>query len=341
MRSLPSAPYNDAWLLNGLLVTGLAVLAFLSLFLGRGGNFLFQELGAVLQNDAETAWFILREIRLPRCLLAILVGASLGVCGAALQGLLRNPLAEPGLIGVSSGAALGAVVIFYFGLASAHVFILPLGGMAGAAVALCLIFLLVGRDPDIGTLILAGVAISALSGAFTALALNFADNPYAALEIVFWMLGSLTDRSLEHVGLALPFILLGLSFIAAAARGLDALVLGEEAAQSLGFNRYRLRFLIVVGTGLAVGACVSVTGIIGFVGLVVPHLVRPLAGQRPSVILVPSALAGANMLLAADLLVRLLSPTQELKIGVMTALIGAPFLVHLLRRLRREGMALS
>ena len=319
----------------------LAILFFLSLFLGRGGHFLFSELNAVAQDDAELAWIILTDIRLPRSLLALCIGASLGLSGAALQGLLRNPLAEPGLVGVSSGAALGAVVVFYFGLASTHALILPLGGMAGAAGALLLLFALAGRDPDVGTLILAGVAIAAVGGALSALALNFAPSPYAALEIVFWMLGSLADRSMEHVRLALPFMLAGIVLVGAAARGLDALALGEDTAQSLGFSQGRIKLLVIVGTGLSVGASVSVAGAISFVGLVVPHLIRPVIGHVPSRGLLTSALGGAAMLLTADLIVRLFSPAQELKIGVVTALVGAPFLIYLLHKARKSGAVMS
>jgi len=282
------------------------------------------------------------EIRLPRALLGLLVGASLGLTGAGLQGLLRNPLAEPGLIGASSGAALGAVLVFYSGLTLSAigmgtVMLVPVGGIAGALLALAVLYLLAGRNPSIVTIILAGVAISAFTGALTSLSLNLAPSPYAALEIVFWMLGSLTDRSMLQVWFVLPFMSVGWLLVASTWRALDALSLGEDTAATLGFSMKSVTLRAILGTGLAVGAAVSVTGVIGFVGLVVPHLMRPLVGQRPASLLLPSAIGGAALVLAADLLVRLPVDGPELKLGVVTALVGAPFFLWLILRTRREA----
>lgn len=286
-------------------------------------------------GDGGAAALVVWEIRLPRTILGALVGASLGLSGAALQGMLRNPLAEPGLIGVSGGAAFGSVLMLYFGLSAVFSYALPLGGMAGAFIAAFAIYTLAGRDSGIMTLILAGIAINSLAGALTALALNLAPNQYAALEIAFWLLGSLADRSTDHIILAAPFMLLGWVFLASSGRALDALTLGEETAQSLGFNLASVQFRVILGITLAVGAAVSITGGIAFVGLVVPHLLRPLVQQQPSRLLPASALGGAVLLLGSDIVVRLLPVGPELKLGVVTALIGAPFFLYLVLRMRR------
>lgn len=323
--------------LNAALAFLVLTLAALSLFGGWGGSWSGHS-RALAEAPPDIARLIFWEVRLPRVLLGLMVGAVLGLGGGALQGLLRNPLAEPGLVGASSGAALGAVIVFYFGAASATPLALPLGGIAGGVSGLTLLFLLAGRTPGITSLILAGVAVNAFAGALTALALNLAPNPFAVTEIVFWTMGSLADRGLDHVALAVVPCLLGAFLMLSAARGLDALTLGEDAAQSLGFPIGRLRVQVLAGAGLAVGAAVSVSGIIGFVGLVVPHLVRPFVGHEPGRLLVPSALAGAALLTAADVAARMAPGTAELKIGVLTALLGAPFFLHLLLKARREQL---
>jgi len=264
----------------------------------------------------------------------LLVGGTLGLCGAALQGLLRNPLAEPGLLGASSGAAFGAVVVFYFGLAGGSSLLLPLGAVAGSLLALAALYALAGRRGDFLTIVLAGIALNALAGALTSLALNFAPSPYAALEILFWMLGSLADRSLAQVYLALPLMVPGWLLVIAAARGLDALTLGEETAASLGMDPRRTQWLVIGGTALAVGAAVAVTGVVGFIGLVVPHVLRRAVGHRPSALLLPSFLGGAALATLADCAIRLMPPGPELKLGVVTALLGAPFFLHLVLRPR-------
>ncbi len=280
---------------------------------------------------------IARELRLPRALLAAAVGAALGLCGAALQGLLRNPLAEPGNIGVTSGAALGAVIMLYFGFASASIWALPAGAMAGAGLVVVLIFVLASTEGNTTALILAGVAISSIAMALTALAMNLSPNPWALGEIVFWLMGSVRDRSMADVALSLPFIIFGAGLILTTARGLDALVLGEETANSLGVNLISVRIRIILGTAMAVGAGVAVSGAIGFVGLIVPHILRPFTGHVPSRLLLPSALGGAALLLLADIGVRLLTNVtgSELYLGVFTALIGGPFFIYLILRIRR------
>lgn len=284
-----------------------------------------------------TAALIVGEVRLPRALLALLVGAALGMSGAALQGMLRNPLAEPAVIGVSPFAALGAVIAFYSGLANLHPLALPLGGVAGALLAVICLYLLAGRSGGVLTLVLAGIALSNLAGALTSLALSLSPNPFALAEIVFWLLGSLADRSMTHVGLAAPFIIAGCALLASTGRELDALTLGESTARSMGVRLGWLRAKVVVGTALAVGAGVAVSGAIGFVGLIVPHLLRPLAGWRPGLLLLPSALGGAALMLAADVAVRLPASGAELKLGVLTALIGAPFFLFMVLKSRGMG----
>ena len=327
-----AASFN--WPLHAALFAALLVVIPLALLTGRssaGPTFGF--------GGPDLAAAILFEIRLPRVLLGLLVGGTLGLCGAALQGLLRNPLAEPGLLGVSSGAAFGAVLVFYFGLAAAQSLLLPLGAVAGSLAALATLYALAGRRGDFLGIILAGIAINAFAAALTSLALNFAPSPYAALEILFWMLGSLADRSLAHVWLVLPLMIPGWAMIVLAARGLDALTLGEDTAQSLGFSPKTTQWLVIGGTALAVGAAVAVAGVVGFVGLVVPHLLRSAVGYHASRLLGPSFLAGAVLTLSADLAIRLMPPGPELKLGVVTALLGAPFFLRLVLRSRRGSLA--
>ena len=289
-----------------------------------------------LINDTGTAGVIMRDIRLPRMLLGLLAGAALGISGAALQGLLRNPLAEPGVMGIASFASLGAVIAIYFGLSSLFSFALPLTAMLGALVAAILLSLLSSRDNGVLTLILAGVALANLAAALMALALNLAPNPYAVSEIVFWILGSLKDRSFDDVLLAAPFVAVGLAVLASTGRALDALTLGEDAAKSLGIEVTQVQRRVIAGVTLAVGASVAVTGAIAFVGLIVPHLCRPFVGHMPSRLLIPSAIGGALLVLVADVAVRLVPSGPELMLGVFTSLIGVPFFLWLVFKLRRE-----
>ncbi len=292
--------------------------------------------GIGLPSGGEAARMILWEIRLPRAILGALIGGALGLSGAVLQGYLRNPLAEPGLLGISGGAALGAVIAIHTGAAGAFALALPAGGLLGAAIAALAVMLLAGERSGPLTLILAGVAISSLAGALTTLALNLSPNPFASVEMLFWLLGSLTDRSLVHVWLAAPLILAGAALLLTTGRALDALTLGEEAAQNLGVDLTGLRTRIVAGTALSVGAATAVAGTIGFVGLVVPHLLRPLVGHEPRRLLPASALGGAALILAADVALRLFAPLSEVRLGVVTALVGAPFFLWLIIKTRRE-----
>jgi iron complex transport system permease protein len=315
----------------------LLVLVFiLSLGIGPAGIGTMDALRALLGGADEGTRLIVNELRLPRAILGALVGASLGLSGAALQGYLRNPLAEPGLIGVSSTAALGAVLTLYSGIAAAFTLALPLGGIAGAVIGVSLLQLLAGRGGSALTLILAGIAITSMAGALTALVLNLAPSPFAALEIVFWLMGSLADRSFAHVWLALPFVAFGWVLLATLARPLDALTLGEDTAHSLGFPLAGVRAQLIAGTALSVGAATAVAGTIGFLGLVVPHLLRPFVGHRAGALLAPSALGGAILLLLADIAVRLPFPGNELKLGVLTALVGGPFFLWLIIVYRRR-----
>lgn len=322
-----------------LLLAGLGLLVVLLFLASLGIGQVWIDpltLAAAFRDTQSAEALILAEIRLPRTLLGAAIGAILGLSGAVLQGFLRNPLAEPGLLGISASASLGAVIAIYAGLTALHPYALPLCALAGALIAVMLVQMLVGRSGDILVIILAGVALSSLAGALTSLALNLAPSPFAALEIVFWMLGSLTDRSLVHVGLALPFILVGGAMLALTGRALDALALGPDVARSLGVNLDRTRVLAVVGTAIGVGGATAVSGAIGFVGLIVPHLLRPLVGHRPSRLLPASALGGAAFLLAADIAVRVVMPDRDLKLGVVTAILGAPFFLWLLISLRRR-----
>lgn len=293
--------------------------------------------GFGLPAEHAGAWLILAEIRLPRTVLAALIGGGLGIAGAALQGYLRNPLAEPGLIGITGGASLGAVIAIHTGASQAFALALPMGGLAGAALAMLAVIVIAGaRSGPIG-LILAGVAVSSIAGALTTLALNLAPNPFASIEIVFWMLGSLTDRSLVHVWLAAPMIVAGVALLWSTGGALDALSMGEDAARNLGVDVGSVRLAVIAGTALTVGAATAVAGGIGFIGLIVPHLIRPHVGHVPSRLLPASAAGGAALLLAADLAVRLLAPVAEIMLGVVTALIGAPFFLWLVLKIAREA----
>lgn len=320
----------------GLLAFTLIVCAGVSLLVGYidlAPTRLLQ--GALLENDTVLAR-ILFEIRVPRVALAILVGSSLGIAGAAMQGLLRNPLSEPGLLGASSGAALGAVLALYTGLADQFGLALPLAGFAGTGLTVALVYVLAGAKTGTTALILAGVAIAALASALISLVLNFSPNPHAALEIIFWLMGSLSDRSNREVALIIAPVLFGVGILLSCGTGLRALALGEETAYSLGIRVTRLKAGVLIGCALAVGAAVSVAGSIGFIGLIAPHLMRPLVRADPAKLLPASALCGAILLLLADIAVRLLyTRGAELKLGVVTALVGAPFFIFLILKTRR------
>lgn len=291
---------------------------------------------AVLSGGGdEVARAILIDLRLPRMLLGLIVGAMLGLAGAALQGYLRNPLAEPSVLGASNAAALGAVGALYFGLAQLHPLILPILAITTSLIAIGALFLLAGPSESPLTLILAGIAVATLAGAGISLSLNLSPNPFAAMEIMSWLMGSLENRSYAHVWIALPCVLVGAALLIADGRSLDALTLGEEGAQALGVVLTKARLRMMLGVAIGVGGAVAVSGAIGFVGLIVPHLVRPLTDRSPSAILLPSLLGGAALLTLADIGVRLIPTSSELKLGVLTALLGVPvFLVHLMRERR-------
>ncbi len=331
LAAMKLEPVSSRVLLGGLLF-GLLMVFFAALMVGPVDISLLKAIGA--DPDSSMDSLILFEIRLPRALLALFVGATLGLSGAALQGLLRNPLAEPGIIGVSNCAALGAVVVFYYGLSQAAWFALPLGGLVGALLSVVILFMLVGKSRSILTLILAGVAINAIGGALIALVLNFAPSPYAMQEILFWLLGSVANRSMHELLIALPFMAVGWVMVLSSGRFLNALTLGEETAHSMGFEVNRNRWILVLGVAASVGAAVSVAGNIGFIGLVVPHLIRPLVGYEPRRLLISSALGGAILLLVADIVVQLLSSGAEIKLGVLTSLVGGPFFLFLILKSR-------
>lgn len=285
----------------------------------------------------RNATVILLELRLPRAVLAVVLGAGLGAAGAAMQGYLRNPLADPGLFGIAPSAALGAVISLWLGLAAGWV--LPVFALIGAGGAMAALAAIAGRDGGVALFTLAGMMIASLSGALMSLAISLAPNPFAMSEIVTWLMGALADRGWHEVWIATPLTLAGLLALARAGRGLDALMLGEAAARSLGVDPRRLQALLIAGVGLTVGSGVAVAGIIGFVGLMVPHFLRPFTDRRPSSLLVPSALAGALLLMVADCLCRVLPLAGgELRLGIALSLIGAPFFLNLLVKMRR-GLA--
>ncbi|MBV9748149.1 MAG: iron ABC transporter permease [Acetobacteraceae bacterium] len=282
-------------------------------------------------------WQIVWTLRLPRTGLALVIGAGLGLSGAVLQGALRNPLADPGLLGVAGCAALGGVVAFYWGLAARSALALPLAGMVGAGVGCVALLRLVGRVPTGTGLILAGVALSAFAAALLTLLLALAPNPFALAEVAAWLMGSVEDRSLLQLAVACPPTLLGCALLLRLGPGLDALSLGEATAATLGQPPARTLRLAALGTALAVGPGAAVAGGIGFVGLAVPHLLRPWLGERPGALLTASMLGGAALLLAADMLARaaplVLPLNAEPPLGVLTAFLGAPILVAASRRL--------
>ena len=293
---------------------------------------------ADIAGSGPNAALILMELRMPRGLLAVIIGAGLGAAGAAMQGYLRNPLADPGLFGIAPMAALGAVASFWFGFA-ASAWALPIAALTGAAMGMAALALIAGRTPSgagggIALFTLAGLMIASLAGALTALAITLSPSAFAMSEIVMWLNGALTDRSWNEMWLAAPLTLIGIAVLVAASRSLDALTLGEDAARSMGVDTSKLLWLLVIGVGLTVGTSVAVAGIIGFVGLIVPHLVRPLTDRLPSSLIVPSALAGALLVLVADSIVRVLPLVTELRLGIALSLIGAPFFLWLLLKMR-------
>lgn len=312
----------------------LAVLAVMSLVVGQAGLSASEALRALFDGQGP-AGLIVREIRLPRTVLALGIGATLGLSGAALQGLLRNPLAEPALFGAPQSAAAATSLVFAFGLAPVTSLAAPVAGICGALLSVGGLVLIAGRRASLTITLLAGLAFASFAGAMTALILNLAPNPFIALEVAFWLLGSLEDRSIDHLVIALPFMMVSWILLAAGAKAYRALALGEDAAASLGVDLTRTRLLVVAGTAIGVGASVAVAGSIGFVGLVAPHLVRRFVESDPARVLLPAALTGAALLASADILVRIVPAAIELKIGVVTALIGVPFFLMMIFSERR------
>jgi iron complex transport system permease protein len=329
-----SAVRRRAGVMAGLVVL-VVLLALVSLGIGPVRLSPPTVIEALFGSGSDVQQIIVREIRLPRTILAVAIGAILGLSGAALQGLLRNPLASPSLFGAPQSAAFGAVLMIAFGLADVRSWALPVAAVVAAFASVFVLLAVAGRNAGLLILILAGLAISSLAGAATALVMNLSSNPFVALEIAFWLLGSLEDRSFRHVMLALPFIVAGAIILTSQRNAFRALSLGEETAQSLGVDVGRLRLWVILGTALGVGGAVAVAGTIGFIGLVAPHLVRPLIGHDPARLLVPSALAGAALLLAADIAVRIIPSTSDIKVGVLTSIIGVPFFLYLIMRERR------
>jgi iron complex transport system permease protein len=327
------ATRND-WRLNAALAALTLALVLLSLMVGPAGLSPRAALAGLFTGDGP-AGLIVRDIRLPRTLLALTIGATLGLSGAALQGLLRNPLAEPALFGAPQAAAAASSFMIAFGFAGAISLAVPLAGIAGALVSIGGLIAIAGRRATLTVTLLAGLAFASFAGAMTALILNLAPNPYAALEIAFWLLGSLEDRSSDHLVLAVPFFVASWALLAVNAPAYRALTLGEDAAASLGVDLGRVRMMVVTGVALGVGAAVAVAGSIGFVGLVAPHLVRRAVGSDPARVLLPGALAGAALLIVADVAVRAIPAADELRVGVVTALIGVPFFLAMIFTERR------
>ena len=317
------------------LISMVILLFFCSLLTGHTQASVITSLKALISGEGSLGT-VMQEIRLPRAILAVLIGGSLGLCGAAMQGYLRNPLAEPGLIGISGSAALGAVLSLQTGFAAAFWLALPLSALGMSFLAVLLIMLLAGKQGRSLTLILAGIAISALAGAMLSLVLNLSPNPYATAEIVFWMMGSLGDRSFNHVWLALPFCVVGSVMLLSIGPALNALTLGEDTAQTMGISLVNTRYILVIGVAAMIGATTAVAGAVGFVGLVVPHILRRWVKSQPSRLMWASMLGGAALVLAADILVRVVLPDRDLKLGVVMAILGAPLFLHLIYKTRAE-----
>ncbi len=334
MSAIPTTGGSEipARILLPLLLALLVACGIASLLVGDARLSVGEVLAALIGGGDGTTRIIVLEIRLPRTALGMLLGAALGFAGAALQGLLRNPLADPGVIGVTASAGLGAVVAIGFGLAAVSALLVPTLAILGAAAATALIFAVAARSHNLLVLILTGIGISSLAAALTSLAFNLAPDPITLRDMILWLLGSLENRTSTDLLVALPFVLVGWAVMAPVGRGLDALSLGEETTRSLGIDLGGLRRRIILGVSASVGATVAVCGAVGFVGLVVPHMVRPFVGYRPSRVLVASALGGAVLITLADLLTRVPTGGERLQLGVVTALIGAPVFIWIVQR---------
>ncbi|AFX99207.1 fecCD transport family protein [Candidatus Endolissoclinum faulkneri L2] len=310
----------------------LAAIAIISLCLGPTKITILEILFALFGRGTTVQNIIILELRLPRVLLGIMFGGMLGFSGAALQGLLRNPLADPSLIGVTAAASLGAVIAIGFGMAAISVIIIPLAAIISATLATMLLFIIATRNDNLLVLILTGISISSLSTALTSLAFNLAPDPMTLRDMIFWLLGSLENRTTADLMISTPFVLLGWIIMATVGRSLDAMSLGEETVKSLGINVKLLSWRIILGVSISVGAMVAVCGAVGFVGLVVPHILRPFVGYQPGRLLIASALGGAILITLADLLTRLPNEGNPIQLGVVTSLIGSPIFIWIIQR---------
>lgn len=319
----------------GCLTLFLILVFVLSLFVGQEGNSL---LFSSKNELREVGWFLLLELRLPRALLAMVAGAGLSLCGTVLQGYLRNPLAEPTILGVSGLGALGAVLAIFLGWFQVFPYAVPLCAMALAALCPFIFYIFLRGKWKVSTVILVGIGISNFVSAFTALFLNLMDKNYARLEIIFWLFGSFADRTLEQVLTIIPPIFCGIGLLLYKKSALDKMSFGEEMAQVLGVQMPAFSMRLILGIVLVIGPIVSLTGIIGFIGLIVPHILRFWLGEKPSHLLIPACLGGALFALGADIITRLLPTHGELKVGVVTALFGVPVFIQLVRRMSRASV---
>ena len=284
----------------------------------------------VVRNNQTMDTIVFFELRIPRTIMCILTGIALGTGGAALQTLLRNPLAEPSIIGISSSAALGAVLVMSFQLHLVSLFFMPVGAIIFSMAAATLLVFISRTSHDHVTILLVGVGISLLSGAATSFLLSISDNPYAVNEIVFWMLGSLSNVSNDDLLLAVPFALSGALLMLSTAPAQNYFVFGGEVAASSGINVKTLRAKVILGASLGVGGVTAIIGMVGFIGLLSPHIVRPFVGNEPRRTLIWSPVVAAALVLAADIAIRLLPTTSELRLGVVTTLIGAPLFLYVI-----------
>lgn len=321
---------------NLLLIIALILTAITSLMIGRTPLAVSEILYGFVGPANDPISIIVTELRLPRVLLGILIGATLGISGAALQGVLRNPLADPGVIGVTASASLGAVIAIHLGLAIMWPLFIPIFAMAGALIATAILLFVSVRESSVLMLILVGIGISSLAIAGVSLVMNMAESPMSVRDMIMWMLGSLENRTSTDLLLALPFILFGWIMMINVGQGLNALSIGEDTAQSMGINISMLKLRVVIGSAISVGAAVAACGSIGFIGLVVPHMVRGLITNEPGGILIPSALMGGLLLTLADLMTRLPMPGATLQLGVVTSLIGAPAFLYIVYKTRNN-----
>lgn len=314
----------------------------LDISLAHSLSALLETIGVRDSGASATEQVVIERIRLPRIVLAMAVGAALGTAGATMQGLFRNPLADPGIIGVSSGGALGAVIAISIGAQAASSLLLPAFAFVGALVATVLVYGIASSSGrmSMATLILAGVAVSALFGAMVSAIITFTTDLQLQRAIIFWLAGGFDSTGWDDVRLALPPIGIGILVVMIYARDLNLLSLGDDEAASLGVRTTLTRVVLIVGATLATGAAVAFSGTIAFVGLVVPHILRLVLGPDNRVLLPLSAIGGAIFMLAADTIARTLASPAELQVGIITAFVGAPFFMLLLIKNRERAESL-